>query len=298
MNLMEKYLLRAIPREGEAGGGAAGQDGGGQGTGGGGGEAKPWFDGIEPEIIGHWDNKGWKKEDQKALVTEVTKAWRAAEKFVGAPADQILRLPKDSADEAGIKAMRARLGVPEDGKGYDFTSVKRADGSDLDPALSDTLRGVLHKAGVPKDAAPDAVKALVKHFDDQGAATGSAQAAKLLEEKGALQKDWGTNFEFNRLTAMTGARRLGLDPESVNALEGVAGYAKTMEALRRIGAGTTEDTFVDKGAGGSPVTAAGAVARKAELMADPAWAGRYLAGGAAEKREMDNLLLLISGAAA
>lgn len=299
-SLMEKYLLRSIPREGEGGGAGAGADqgGGGQDTGGAGAAAKPWYDGLDTETIGHWDNKGWKKDDPKALATELTKAWKGLEKHFGAPADQILRLPKDGTDETGIKAMRAKLGVPDDAKGYDFSAVKRADGSDVDPALADTLRGALHKSGVPKDAAPEILKAVVGHLDGQTSAATTENAAKLLEEKTGLQKDWGTNFEFNRLTAMQGARRLGLDPESVNALEGVAGYAKVMEALRRVGAGTSEDTFVDKGAGGLPVTAAGATARITELEGDPAFRTRYLAGDAAAVREMNNLLALKNGAAA
>jgi hypothetical protein len=97
---------------------------------------------------------------------------------------------------------------------------------------------------------------------------------------------------------MQGAKRLGLTPDGVAALEGQIGYTNVMEALRKIGAGTTEDTFVEGGHGGSPTTMNGAKARKAELMADKAWAARYLSGGIPERQEMDNLNLLIAGEAA
>lgn len=303
--IQERFFLAGIPRDGEGGGGGGqggGQTGGDPGGGGGGGAAKPWYEGIDQETVGHWDNKGWKKDDPKALATELTKAWKGLEKHFGVPPDQLLKLPKDNNDAEGIKAMRARIGVPDDGKGYDFTNVKRADGSDLDPALADTLRGVLHKAGVTKDAAPEAVKALVKHFDDRGAAGNAEQAARLQADRAALLKEWGTNAEFNRLTAMQGARRAAGDDAGatklIDAMEGAIGYKATMEFFRKIGAGTSEDTFVDRGTGGMPVTASGATARISELMADADWSKRYLAGGAAERCEMDNLLALKSGAAA
>jgi hypothetical protein len=71
-----------------------------------------------------------------------------------------------------------------------------------------------------------------------------------------------------------------------------------MEFWRKIGSGTTEDTFVESGHGGNPVTMNGAKARITELQADPEWTARYLKGMPKEKQEMDNLMQLIYGSAA
>jgi len=141
--------------------------------------------------------------------------------------------------------------------------------------------------------------AVQKHIDDTKTSDGTLNAAKLAEEKTKLAANWKNNYDFNHLKAMEGARRAGISPEAVKALEGQIGYAAVMEHFRKIGANTSEDSFIERGTtgGGTPTTREGAVARKSELMADKAWAGRYLAGGAAEKNEMSALNSMIDGAA-
>src|SRR5881394_756652 len=71
---------------------------------------KPWFDGFD------------------------------AEKLVGVPADQVLRVPKDAADEKGWNAVWSRLGKPTDAKGYDFSDIKFADGTAPDATFVETMR--------------------------------------------------------------------------------------------------------------------------------------------------------------
>lgn len=301
MNIQSMYRspFATLMHFDEAGAGAAAGAGAGEGVGAG---AKPWFEGVDAETIGHWDNKGFKKDDPKALVTELTKAWKGLEKHFGASADQIVKLPKDATDEAGWSAVRQRLGMPKEAKEYDFTNVKYADGRDIDPALADALRNTLHKAGTPKDAAPEVAKAVAKVISDADAAKSAERIAKVQAERTQVQKEWGPNFDFNRLQAMQGAKRaVGTDEGAqklVASMEEAIGYRNTMEFWRKIGAGTTEDTFVESGQGGSPVTVNGAKARIAELKGDPDWAGRFLKGGSKERQEMDNLLALVHGVAA
>ena len=278
---------------GAGGGGAAG--GSGAGDAGAGGGAKPWFDGLDAETLGAWDNKGWKKDDPRALVGELHKAWKAAEKFVGVPADQVLKLPKDASDEAGWVSVRQRLGMPAEAKDYDFTTIKRADGSAIDQTLADSLRAAMHKAGTPKDAAPEIIKAVVKNMDDAAAATAATRANTLKAERETLTKEWGNNFEFNRLTAMQGAKRLGVDEATVAKLESEIGYAKVMEMFRKIGQGTSEDTFVEAGSSGNPTTLNGAKARISELKSDPEFTRKYLAGSKKEVDEMNALIALANG---
>src|SRR5262249_45694880 len=112
--------------------------------------------------------------------------------------------------------------------------------------------------------------------------------------------DWGTNFDFNHLKAMEGARRLGITPDAIKALEKVIGYTEVMNAMRKIGAGTSEDTFVERGTttNGVPTTAAGAQARLNELMADSAWGKRLPSGDAAANAEFQALTRMITPVAA
>lgn len=260
-------------------------------------QAKPWFDGIDAETRGHWDNKGWKyQDDPKPLVTELTKAWKNLEQHFGVPAERLIKLPKDATDEAGLKAMRARLGVPAEPKEYDFSAVKFADGTELEAGFTDRMRAALHKAGVPKDVGPEIVKEVVGYLGDADKAELAERTAKVQTERAQLQKEWGTNYEFNRLTAMQGAKRLGVDEATVQKLENEVGFAKIMEMFRKVGAGTSEDTFQDNAlVNGIPTTKAGAIARRAELMKDSAWCERYLSGDTAAKAEMNNLLQVITG---
>jgi hypothetical protein len=261
-------------------------------------QSKPWYDGkLDADLLGHVQNAGWKVDDPATLAAEAVKAHREARKFIGVPESQLLRLPTDAKDEAGWNSVWQRLGVPKDPKEYDFSAVKRADGSAIDDQFAETIRQTAATNRVPKDAATAFAQSLVKYQDDQRAAQVAEATAKLNTEKADLAKSWGPNADMNKLAAMQGAKRLGVDAETIAALENVAGYSKVMEMFRKIGAGTSEDTFVD-GKSAAPATAASAQARLDELSADKAWRARLFAGDAAAKREHDALIQQITGVAA
>jgi hypothetical protein len=260
----------------------------------------PWHSGVDPEILCHWQNKGWKVDDPKEIALAATKQAREAEKHFGVPADQLLKMPKADAKPEDLRAFYQRLGAPAEAKEYDFAAVKDAAGNPIAAPLADALRSAAFERGLTKDAAETVAAAVVKSLDGQRAADTAVATAKLAEEKTKLAENWKTNYDFNHLKAMEGARRLGITPEAVKALEGQIGYAAVMEAMRKIGAGTSEDTFVERGQGGGagqPTTREGAVSRKAELMADKAWATRYLAGDVAAGQEMLALNTMIDGEA-
>jgi hypothetical protein len=261
--------------------------------------ATPWHGGkVDADTLGWWQIKGYDTADPVKLTTELTKQYREAEKFIGAPASQLLKLPKDLSDEAGWNAVYQRLGAPADAKEYDFSTVKRADGQAPDTALLDTIRATAASLRLPKDKAPDLATAVVKHLDGIAAERVAADAAKLATEKAALAASWGTNGEMNKLQAMQGAKRLGVDPETVASLEKSVGYAKVMEMFRKIGAATSEDTFVEGRAGAGAVsTVEGAKARLNELTADKAWGKRFEDRDPAAVREFQNLTQLIAAAA-
>lgn len=299
----QRLLLANIPHEGEAGGAAGGDAAAvAAAAAAAAAAAKPWYDGkADAELVGHWDNKGWKKDDPATIAIEASKAARELQKHFGVPAEQLIKLPKDAADEAGWKGVYARLGVPAEAKAYDLTGLKRADGSELDPALADALRASALAGRVPKDRVGEHVKPIIKALDDRVAADKAEFDAKLSTEKVALAKNWGTTPEKlenhqSMLLAKLGAQRLGITPEAVAALEKQVGYAAVMESMRKIGAGTSEDTFHEGGskggAGGAVMTKDGAIARLAERQADDAWRERLLAKDGPTVREWQNLTQL------
>lgn len=253
--------------------------------------AKPWHDGVADDVKGFWQNKGLPLDDPKAFGTKLTELYRSAEKFIGVPPDQVVKIPKADAAPEDIRAYYERLGAPKEAKDYDVSAVK-------DATIAEALRATMHERGVPKDAAAAIAASVAKSLESRATTESTVNAQKLADQKAALRANWGDKYDYNHLQAMEGARRLGIAPEAVQAMEGQIGYDKVMESMRKIGANTREDTFVERGAGGPAgdiTTREGAVSRKAELMADVAWADRYLKGGAAEAREMTRLNTLIDG---
>lgn len=259
--------------------------------------AAPWHAGIDGELIGHAQNKGWKLDEPKAAFAAAAQAHREAQSKLGVPAEQLLRLPKDQTDEAGWKSVYARLGVPEAPKDYDLSAVKRADGKELDAGFVDSLRAALHAAHAPADRAADVAKAVVKHLDDTAAADTADKTAKLAEDKAALSKNWGKNEAANKFIASQAAQKLGVSPETVAALEGVIGYKSIMEMFHKIGTSLGEDKFIagDSSNGSGIMSRDQAQARKSELLADKAWGTRYTGGDVQARREMRALNVIISG---
>jgi hypothetical protein len=254
-----------------------------------------WHGGkIDADTLGFWQNKGYDVNDPINLSTTLTKQYREAERFIGADPKFVLKLPKDASDEAGWNSVYQRLGKPADVKDYDFSTVKFSDGTAVDDAFADTIRQTAFANHLSKDAATSLANAVVKFMEGADASEAAARAAQLNAEKAELAKSWGANAELNKLTAMQGAKRLGIDPETVAVLENTVGYAKVMEMFRKIGAGTSEDTFVDGGSNNNPVTRESAQARLNELTNDQAWGKRLLAGDAAARREFDHLSALIA----
>lgn len=255
-----------------------------------------WHNGIEAETLGFWQNKGFKVDDPKALAGDLTKSYRELEKHFGVPPDQLLKLPKPDAKPEDWAAFHQRLGAPKEATEYDFSAVKM-NGEALPADIDAAMRNALAQAFVPKDKATGIASAVAKALESSKTSTDTLTAAKVAEEKAKLKTDWGTKFDFNHLQAMEGARRLGISPEAVKALESQIGYAGVMEAMRKIGHATSEDTFIERGTNtmGVPTTREGAVSRKAELMADKDWADRYLKGGVKEVQEMNAINMMIAG---
>jgi len=256
----------------------------------------PWHTGIESEIIGHWQAKGWDISDPKIVATEATRAYKGVEKFIGTDPSQMLRVPKDATDTAGWKAFYQRLGAPSDAKEYDFSAVKHVNDKAPDASLVEAIRGIADQFHVPKDRAADLLKAVIKHMDDGQAAALATSKAALDAERATLDKSWGLNKEINRLEALKGANKLGFTAEDVSNLEKSVGYAKTMEALRRVGVAGREADFVEGGAvNGRPATNEAAAARRAQLMNDDGFNKRYLAGDVQAVNEMRQLNAQIEG---
>lgn len=254
--------------------------------------AKPWHDGVDTELIGHAQNKGWKLDDPKESFSAAAKVARDLERHFGVPADRIVKIPAADAKSEDIRAYYERIGAPKEANEYDLSAVK-------DPAIADSLRATMHERGVSKDAASALAASVAKALESATTTQTTLDAAKLVEEKAKLKTNWGDKYDYNHLQAMEGARKAGISQEGVKAIESQIGYADTMEHFRRVGSGMSEDAFHQGGGpNGNPTTREGARAKLSELEADKAWGKRLTSGDPVAGAEWRALTALIDADAA
>ncbi len=197
-----------------------------------------WFDAFEPEIKGHMQNRGLDKLDPASAALEAMKAHRAAEKRLGAPADELVRFPKDPNDASWTEIFK-RLGKPEAPTGYDLSPLAPAD-KPLAPELVSVLQAAAHKANMAPGQALAFADAFLKHQAlEAGKAASEANFNKAANVE-KLKANWGANFDFNLHIAQRAAEKMGLTPEKVTALENATDYATVMETLRGFGAAMGE----------------------------------------------------------
>lgn len=263
--------------------------------------AKAWYEGntaIDQGLVTKWKDKGWKLDNPTDLAIAATKSYMQAESLIGHSPELTVKLPKD-ANAPEWNGVWQKLGRPADAKGYDFSGIKFADGTDLDAGFTDFMRETAFKRNLPASAARSLAEDFTKFLEGSETRELAENTAAVSAEKQTLAKNWGPNHAQNMLVAQNAVRALGLDPATVNALEGVVGYAKVMEMFRNIGSKIGEDKFIateGNGAGGKGVmTLDAAKVRKAELYKDTEWVKKFNAGGVDQRREMTALDTIISG---
>lgn len=261
--------------------------------------AAPWWNGkVDDLTSGYMKNRGWDTLSPEDLAIQAMKSHQEAQKLIGVPERQLLRLPEDPNDEAGWRTVRQRLGAGQQESDYDLGGVKFANGEELDPDFVSVFQKTALAAGLPKSQAAEIARGLVRYLDGVEAGQAAENTAAIAAERSALQKNWGSNWDANMVAARAAANALGVTPEELNSLEGVVGYARTMEMFRNISTRIGEGRFVESP---NPSHNQGimsrdqAIARKAELMRDEAWTKRYLAGDATAGREMTALNTIIVG---
>lgn len=267
----------------------------------------PWFKdvaGFDTDVVGVMTAKGWDKLTPQEASLQAVNAYRAAEKLIGAPADEILRLPKDPASPDWAR-VHTRMGKPEKVEGYDLSTVKFSDGKDLDEGFVKSMRDLAFKGNLPAKAAADITSGVVKLLEDRDNGSKAETATKLIAQKQALGALWKVAPDaLDKSPQMNLARNamkaLGIDDETVvgvNALESVVGYDKTLELFRMIGSRMREDNYISPtpGSGNDNImTPATAQVRKDELMKDADWRAKWFAGDNQARKEIQDLDRVIS----
>lgn len=271
-------------------GAAAGAAGAGAGAGIGGGSANVTADqgsfdwtksGLDADHLGYAQNKGWKGPADTVM------SYRNLEKLVGAPADQVLKLPTDDTPESWAPIYN-KLGRPETADGY---KLPVPDGAD--PAFSKQASEAFHKAGVSQKQA----EALTTWWNEQAAGAIKTQsddtAKRDTEQLTKLNVKWGANMQANSAIVDRAATAFGMTTAHIDGLKAAMGPGEAMEFLHNIGSRLgTEDSFI--AGDGKPLNTGGlspqqAMAKITELRADAGFVSKYSKGDVASKQEMDRL---------
>lgn len=249
-------------------------DSAGQGSASGAAKTNAWTDGLSDEFKGYIEHKGYKTAE------DVLKAHKSLEKFIGIPKDEILRMPK--ADDAeGWKEFNAKLGKPEKPEGYKIEAPKEGG----DPKFVEWAKTAFHDSDL---TAKQAEKMLgqwneyVKGMQD----TQQKEIARQSQEQAtSLESEWGRAHEQNTNLAKKAATTFlegdeASKQQTIEKLQTVLGYDKTMKLFHAIGSKMSEDNFIsgDSASGFKGILSPNAAkARIQELTGSKDWSAKFLA---------------------
>ncbi len=265
-----------------------------------------WYSGFDEPTKAYISSRGLADKDPAAAFLDTAKAHQEAQAYIGVPKEQLLKLPKADAPPEEWDAVYEKLGYSKNADDYKLDTLKHADGTDVGDSFKDFVRAQAAELKLSPAATAKLAEAVLRHNESGTEAQTAAQTADATKALEQLRQSWGPNYEANKVIADNAyaamMSKAGFTQEQMTAaiqkLGETTGKAETMQMLLAVGTAMGEDKFV--GGGGpsgdlGPRNAEQAVARIAELKADTTWVGRYLAGGTAENKEMNDLHLLAYG---
>jgi hypothetical protein len=280
-------------------GGSGGNAGAGAGAGGGNaggntGGAPAAFDwakaGLDSEALGFVQQKGYKGPG------DLVGAYRGAEKLLGVPADQVIKLPQGEFNQTTFNEQVAnRLGRPAKATDYNLPVPTGADSNYAKQASE-----WFHELGLTTQQATALANKSNEYYMGQNKTSSEAAAAKATMDVTTLKANWGADYDKNTAIVDKAANTFGMNPDQLGALKNSMGPKAAMEFLLNIGnrLPTGDDPFIDGEGrqtnfqGGMSVDQA--KARKGELMKDKAWVTKYGKGDTQAKAEMTRLNQIIS----
>lgn len=209
---------------------------------------KPFAEQLPEDIRGEAVFK-----DVKDLAT-LAKGYHGAQKLLGVPKDQLLRLPTDPSDAKQWDPLYKAIGRPEKPTDYKVTTP---DGKPLDPTFQESLYTVAHENGVSQKA----LEKLTHWIIERGNGVTKAQSdARDLETKTAvdgLKGKWGGAFDKYVASSQAAttylAEQAGIDPAAVKAeLEktGLGNSVNLIQMLAKVGETLKEDGKLEGRGGG------------------------------------------------
>lgn len=226
-------------------------------------EVKPWFDGLAEPIKAHITNQGLDKEEAPAAAAKLAQSHYAAQRLIGVPPEQLVRLPKDVSDPAYAEAYNrvASAGAYKEPEKYVFPEGTPEDVVAKARETAVALGLPQHVAtAMASRMATEAAQATIKATADREAAVGASQMA--------LRHAWGTNYDLNLFKATKAAEAAGWDKPAIDAMQAAVGSDKTMNLLLNLASKMGEADILRSGGQVAPptLTRDQALARRAEIL--------------------------------
>ena len=246
-----------------------------------------WYEGMDSESLGWLENRGVTKMNEREAIKNLTNGFRNAEKFIGAPAEKLLKIPdfnKASQDE--LSAFYGKLGRPESPDKYEL-EVPEGQPEDF----ANWAKEKFHGLGLNSTQAKTLSQEWNKYVAGIKESTEQASQIKAKEDDAALRREWGNAYDNQLNMSKNAAKNLGVTAEMLDKLEAAMGYGDTMRFMAKIGQKFGEAEYVGSGDGQSgPSTPQSAQARIASLKGDKEWVTKYLSGNIDAKAEMERLM--------
>lgn len=241
-----------------------------------------WTSGLNDGHKGYVQNKGFKSAN------DVLESYVNLEKLIGVPKERLVKLP-ETPDAPEWGEIYGRMGRPEKPEGYKFAVTEKLG----DPEFSKTASAMFHKAGLTAKQAETVAAELNTYFDTKVTTGETDYKTKVESDLASLKKEWGAAFDQNVAAAKNAGVKLGIAPDKMQALESVLGFGGTVKFVHELGTKLGEANFVAGDGTGGPgfgiSTPVAAKARINELMGDPEFTRRYLAGETPQRQEMERL---------
>lgn len=269
----------------------AGQMGGaGQTAAAGGAPAYDWGTaGLDTESLGFVQTKGYKTP------ADLVGAYRGAEKLLGVPADQVIKLPQGEFNQQVFNETVAnRLGRPTNAADYKLPVPPGGN-----PAEGAEAAQWFHDLGLTTRQA----QALAEKYNGKMQQTqqqlAQTNAAEDTRQVAALKGEWGQNFDKNTAIVDRAAEAFGMKAEQIAGLKKAMGAKAAMEFLHNIGTRLpTDDSWVNGTGQRTGFTGGMSVdqarARKTELQTNKGWVTKFNSGDTDARAEMSRLNQILS----
>ncbi|MFQ5356150.1 MAG: hypothetical protein ACE5DY_06640 [Mariprofundaceae bacterium] len=196
-------------------------------------ETNTWTDGLSEENKGLADVKQWGSMDA------VFDSYRAAESHIGAPPEQLLRLPTDpeSADWAGVYE---KMGRPQEVGGYELEA-----GQNVNEQFFDGAKNAFFEAGLSQKQGQSIIDFYNGQVESQIKAQSEQAEMQSQAEITELKAKWGNGFDAMVEQGRRAGREFGVDEETMSSMEKSMGTKAFLELFANIGGKLGEDSHVN-----------------------------------------------------